>query len=319
MDANPGNGIAADANGKTSLRAAVEESNARGKGDVDIFFDSELADENGKITLELTQTVTITEGVAIHGDFGSSHLVRITSNGVFGQFLNWADGVSFNNLLFIGAKSDAMGGAIANGGTMVLLNCTFIQCTASSGGAVYNANTLTVGDSIFYDNSATDYGGAIFTSAGVAALSIYYTSFLLNDAKYGGGIASFSNSNTITNNDFFSNSSLHDGGGAYFDGCATVSISDTKFSENKSNDDGGALYLARSISNLKNIAFDNNHSLYKNGGAIYIIGGSALFESCDFLLNTANNGGGGALFVNNGGAEFKTCKFRNRSPVQPCA
>ncbi|MBX3400755.1 MAG: hypothetical protein KF873_18630, partial [Gemmataceae bacterium] len=96
-DADLNNGTPSDANGNVSLRAAVEQSNFRGKGDVWIEFDIGLADQFGKISLELTDTVNITVPVDINGDFGGSGFVRITGDDVFVLFHHQAAGGAFNN------------------------------------------------------------------------------------------------------------------------------------------------------------------------------------------------------------------------------
>lgn len=257
-DANPGNGIAADANGKTSLRAAIEESNARGKGDVNITFDPAIADKDGKITIHLGKTLSILDQVTINGDIGTSHFVKITSDSGFSQITNWAYDVQITAMQFHGGNySTGSGAAIRNMQEIVVNNCNFTNCYADTGGAIYNSGVATIGDSFFTNNSSANWGGAVFSGIG-NTLSVYFSSFKSNLAENGGGIASLSSGTVIYYGYFDTNSASKTGGGVYLSSSISSYVESSTFLQNTAIKDGGGMFVAGSTIQIYDTKYEGN-------------------------------------------------------------
>ena len=102
--------------------------------------------------------------------------------------------------------------------TCNLINCTFINNTATFGGAI-NANnyaTVNIINSIFISNNAYRYGGVIYAYNKVK-LKIINSIFNNGQAtRYGGAIACENSEMDIINSTFFNDSSINDSGGAIY-------------------------------------------------------------------------------------------------------
>jgi hypothetical protein len=163
------------------------------------------------------------------------------------------------------------GGAIYNGGTLRISNCTLSDNTAyysgyvatllgGKGGAIYNnAGTLVINSSILSGNLATGafaYGGAIYNYFGTVSISNSALSrnsalsFVTDDAatlSMGGAIYNDSGAVTISGSSVTSNGSL-DGGGIYNHGTVTVENSSSVTGNSAGAlgpdvDNDGSLYL----------------------------------------------------------------------------
>ena len=109
----------------------------------------------GAATITVTSAKTISADTTIDG--GS--VITISGSGNAVGVLSVNSGVTFTveNLTVANGHTR---GAITNGGTLTVTNCTFSGNSAGSGGAISNGGTLTVTNSTFSGNSAT-LGGAI--------------------------------------------------------------------------------------------------------------------------------------------------------------
>lgn len=120
--------------------------------------------------------------------------------------------------------------------------------------------------------------------------SLFYNNLAYN---YGGAIACES-VNVIVNNTRFSNhKSQNDAGGAIY----LISSSLKAFNmtlTNASSTFGGGNNCSKLIIEYKNSTFTDNRARYE-GGAIYGVYGSITLDSSRFTNNTARNGG--ALFI----------------------
>ena len=151
------------------------------------------------------------------------------------------------------------GGAIYNAGTMTISGATFGDRTtanantAASGGAIFidtgskNIN-VAINNTVFANNSATTYGGAIDHRMGT--VNITGSTFSNNSAGEQGGaiLERLQTANafmTISDSTFTSNTAKSDGGAV--DAFANLTIRDTNFTSNSvtgtSADGGGALFL----------------------------------------------------------------------------
>ena len=125
---------------------------------------------------------------------------------------------TITNSKFINNSAFRNGGAIKNqGDSITLIGCEFTDNAASGsnkgsyGGAVYSwISSLKVSDSIFVNNSASDKGGAIYSSAGNAGdkntLNASNCVFINNSAKDGSAIFNEKTVSDVTNSVFINNS-----------------------------------------------------------------------------------------------------------------
>ncbi|NER37213.1 MAG: DUF4347 domain-containing protein [Oscillatoria sp. SIO1A7] len=194
-DANPGDGIALTAGGVTTLRAAIEESNALLTNDT-IVFDPSLADNS---TIALGSELAINPsfpneslaidgsnipGLTISGD-NSSRVFNIIGNPLVtlsnltiangrategGGILNPGSLIVNNSTIYNNASTGSFGGGIFNSGAIIMLNSTVSgNATAGSGGGIHNATSSAIAyiiNSTLTDNNATGNGGGISKVAG---------------------------------------------------------------------------------------------------------------------------------------------------------
>lgn len=215
VNAAPGNGVAVDAAGDTSLRAAVMEANALG-GSHTIELDE------GIYQLSITSSTTNDDASAtdldIHADItvvgAGAELTTIDAQQLFRIFhVHSGATLSVRDVTLTGGRVSITGDG-GGGGGAVLVN--------SSG-------TLDLSDSIVDGNSGL-FRGAIDVGSGSA--TIQRTAFSNNHAgSQGGAIASRSSTIEISDSLFHSNSASQAGGamGILF---TDVAVTNTTFSGN---------------------------------------------------------------------------------------
>lgn len=180
-DTNPGDGVAEDEFGMTSLRAAIEEANALAGADT-IQFDSGLQNQTIWVSPDLT-TISVTDDITITGVAPSAVTIDASQMQMLDPLLSIATGVTayISDLKFANAPDrtiinrgtltvsacvlrGAMGGGISNiGGTLGVDSTTIYNCAAFDGGAIYTSGgTVTVSKSTLDLGHADQYGGAIY-------------------------------------------------------------------------------------------------------------------------------------------------------------
>jgi len=194
-----------DDSGEGTLRALLADTNCS-TIDFGENYIVRLASE-----VEITREVTIdgaNRTVSISGDSDNNG-----SNDV--RLFSVASGATLTLRNLTLKRADGTdGGAIANRGTLVVVNSTFTSNTASGyGGAIYNIGTLTVTGSAFIANTAAQRGGAISNGGwdiyehlytGVTA-TITNSTFTENSANQGGAIHNLSNNLLLVNNTLVNN------------------------------------------------------------------------------------------------------------------
>jgi predicted outer membrane repeat protein len=222
--------------GPGSLRAAIEQANAKAGADEIVFADG----VSGTITLaSILPEITDTAGLAING--GGD--VTVSGNQVVGVFQ-----VSSNS--FGEVKLTLRNLTIADGAGAVTGLGTF-------GGGIYNSGTLEVVNVTFSGNSA-EFGGAIYTS-GFANTTVTNSTFSGNSASWGGGIdnSPFPDyTTTVTNSTFSNNSADFDGGGIVNDG--PLKVINTTFSHNSTRFGGAGIDNSHAPFEVTNSTFSNN-------------------------------------------------------------
>lgn len=215
---------------------------------------------------------------------------------------NYANFVAENTVFSdgYGSKSDSYGnnygGAIytydGNSAAKVTIsNCTFKDNYAQYGGAIYmGAGVLNVSDSLFLNNYAYNYGGAIacdYIGGVTVSKSKFYNSRSVNDA--GGSI--YVRSSTFSGKEIEIVNSSSTFGGAITTLSTPVSLSNLNIMNSTAKYDGGAIYHMYGTFSLVNSIFNNNSA--QNGGALFIDNSTSLFvKSSTFANNRASNTGG---------------------------
>ncbi len=187
----------------------------------------------------------------------------------------------------------------------LIRNCTFIR-NGGNGlvGAlyvwVYN-DGLIIQDSLFYDNLGS-YSGAILGEKGGAIfaesedLSISNCIFFNNTSTYAGGAVYFASpikSFSIYNTTFGHNVAETYGGALYMIGSgANVHISDSSFQSNVAMGGGGTIYAYQIIDVLiERSDFSNNIADgLVGGGALYFTMSSVSIVDCDVTNNVLSGG-----------------------------
>ena len=166
-------------------------------------------------------------------------------------------------------------------------NCTFINNTAQYGGAIYAYNgILDVKDSIFIDNYAYNYGGAI--------------------------ACEYNSKVKIKNSTFTKSRSLNDAGGAVYLKRTSFEADSLNISDSNATF-GAALTILFTDSTLNGIFSYNNTAKY-DGGAIYQVLGNLTLSKSSFISNNANNGAG--LYVGRcDNVIVNDCLFSNNTAI----
>jgi CSLREA domain-containing protein len=286
-DANPGNTVCADANGKCTLRAAIQEANA-------ISPCTPLT-----INFSVTGTIALTAGelvithphLTIQGP--GADLLSLSGNNASRVFyLNSGASLALDNLTVtkgtnpLPSNSPRLGGGIYNdGGTLTITNSIFSENkafdplgNASGGGGLYNDNgSVTITNSTFSGNSATGYGGSILVGGGIysvgGTLTIKKSAFTGNYAAgpdvEGGAI--YNHSTAVITNSTFS--------GNYVRGGNTISL-------------GGAIanYGNATLTNCTMTGNSASEGRYVFGGGIYNSNGTVNARNTIIAGNTATTG-----------------------------
>ncbi|WP_458403205.1 lectin like domain-containing protein [Methanobrevibacter sp.] len=220
-------------------------------------------------------------------------------------------------------NSASFAGAIYNDGAspFYLYDSEFIKNHAeNSGGAIYSdkieayylqfASNTIIYNSIFEDNSAVNFAGALYT---MGEVSVYSSGFSNNSATNGGAIYSTDNMNI--HNSSMTNNSANYGGAILLDADeeykAYANITSSNFTGNKVESSGGALYLnANAEQYIENSNFINNAATF--GGAI-IAFDNITISSSTFKLNNASSYGGAIDFYRNGAYSILNSEFENNT------
>ena len=218
LDAKLGDGLALDDNGKTSLRAAIDEALRSPGNTYTIRFAPALANQTITLGIELRY---LKKNFIIDGTGARNLTIRRSDSVNVFRMLTVNEGatVEIRNLTFANGRASGVGprgcgGGIYNAGTLRLTNVNFCENKAiDEGGAIYNAEkaTLKAKGCYAYWNKAKRGGG--IANAGDA--SIEGGEIFVNAAgKYGGGVANNKTGVLKMNRvDVFANQALNGGGG----------------------------------------------------------------------------------------------------------
>jgi hypothetical protein len=226
-DADLGDGVAEDAAGNISLRAAIMQANDLG-GSHTIILGADTytltitgAGENAAATgdLDITADITIT-GVNAASGFG------VTPDRVFhvisGATLNISD------VTIQGGDQNNSGGVFVENGTLNLSDAIVRDNTSDRGGGIHVHGTANLERVLLYNNTA-DEGGAIHFH-GADGGSLTNVTISGNDATSEGGGLWTDSAITVTNSTITLNDAPN--GGGIVNSGGTVDISNTIVAEN---------------------------------------------------------------------------------------
>ena len=154
----------------------------------------------------------------------------INNDAEYGGAIVYLTGGELINCSFIANSADC-GGAIASVNSDIdivnIVNSSFTFNKAINGGLLYfNSNQLNIWGSVFRDNVAQQYGGAVvFGEYGQLSkvINIYNSNFTNNDAITGGALCLYSRENNVYDSFFMDNVARHYGGAIYNHGLLKVS------------------------------------------------------------------------------------------------
>ncbi len=268
VDANPGDGLAEDASGNTSLRAAIQEANATpGAAKIIVPADNYVLTIQGDgEDAAATGDLDITDDLTIRGDGAKTTIIDAGgADGLDDRVFEVRNGavVRLENLMVQGGRADSGGGILNTDGTLTIASSTVTgnQADADHGGGIASYGMLTIEDSKITNNTADNDGGGVFGSQTGLALTITDSIVSGNQAGSGGGgvynrsvgVLEYDQNNyaiggslalgnlVISGSSISGNSSeSSSGGGIYAEG--NVTITNSSVSGNISGDNGGGVY-----------------------------------------------------------------------------
>lgn len=254
--------------GSCTLRAAVQAAdNAGGSSTIDLgaqTYKLTIPAESGKTEDAAVGDLDVNEGVDL----------TIVGQGPTATTID-ADHVDRAFAVHESASLSISGATIENGSQPDSSPSDY-SIEAGYGGAFYNAGSLAIENCALEGNSATDGGGAVYTTAEAAGTSITNSTVDHNAADDAGG-ALYVEGGTLTlqGDQVVGNDGDDEGGALYVEERgkeAPVTISSSTISDNLADSDGGAadIEYARSLT-ISDSALSNNSAGYDDdGGAIYV-------------------------------------------------
>ncbi|MFI3272183.1 MAG: autotransporter domain-containing protein [Pseudomonadota bacterium] len=237
---------------------------------------------------------TVLQNCSLMNVFGSLALAGAVVLGGASGALAESDSTSYVDTEYADNTTATSGAAFYNQETISFDGCTFTNNSATQyGGAIFNvadSGKITTLNADFIGNSASQ-GGAILNQSGAAITSINGT-FDSNVASYlGGAISNFGTIGTIEGS-FTNNDGGQRGGAIYNDGTGTITTITASFDGNFSRYAGGAIYQnGGTIGTITGSSFENNSS-GTSGGAIAANSAITLITESSFTANTADANGG---------------------------
>lgn len=238
-------------------------------------------------------------GGAIYNTFYANNGMELGDGvTVTGNFTKNSAGENGGAIFNDGAK-DKIGNA---GGVMTIRDSVFGENTATTwGGAIFNSGTLTLGDGVSFTGNSAKFGGAVWNDGKMEIAA--GTKFVGNNSEKAAGALYNSSTGTLGNliGVVFENNTAAFGGAinnsktsASVKGGTIDLISESRFIGNSAgSNQGGAIRNQGTISTIEKSVFDSN--VAGNGGAINNGTWGSLVEGIyktTFINNTAIAAGG---------------------------
>ncbi|MGD9750062.1 MAG: CSLREA domain-containing protein [Acidimicrobiia bacterium] len=313
-DAKPGDGSCADVGGACTLRAAIQEANARaGTTNIEVphgTYRLAIANVDGDEDAAATGDLDVTSSIRLRG-FGAT----VDAAGLDRAFevLPGASlhawGLTITGGLVSGGADpvSGSGGGIANAGELVLdavtLTANAATGPAASGGAILNTGSLHLQHSTVAANTATRAGGGIEANGG--STTVHLSTLRDNGTGPGpgnGGALHLTGAGAVhvVGSLIEGNTATAEGGGLWNSAPGTMAVRDTVVTANRAGgdaadegggglfNDGGTLEVSRSVIS-RNVA----DGAAGSGGGILNDGGLLRVDSSGLLVNEATRAGGG--------------------------
>ncbi len=220
--------------------------------------------------------------------------------------------LTINDSQFSNNSAPETGGAIKSDdeSMLIITNSTLDHNTAGDGAAIRNSGSLTITGTQITDNTATDWGGGLFSSSS-GTVDITGTTFSGNTAVDGGAIRNHGHL-TLTQSTVESNSASDNGGAFVVAGASSTTLTDCQVLNNSAAIDGGAIHSADSSSTvtIDDSVFTGNTAT-EDGGAIHVQPGVFIITDSQFTLNHAGDDGG--AIYDNGSTTISGSEFGNNS------
>ncbi|MBI3410157.1 MAG: tandem-95 repeat protein [Planctomycetes bacterium] len=318
VDVNPGDGVAADSQGLTSLRAAVMEANALAGADtINLPAGTYLLTRAGS-----GEGAAATGDLDVTGDltiFGSTTGVsEISAQGLGDRIFDLPQGASLSNQRVVNFDHLKLTGGVASGSdsnpledhggalrigfynTVTITNTVFLgnssprtglpNLTFGLGGAIGNDGFLTLLDCRFESNSASNGGGAIYAGGTPAQVGVRNCTFSNNSARDGGAIKNHEpmtiDNSTFSGNQAVINSGNGQGGAIDNNGGGNLTLTNCTLSGNTSIFGGAIVNFSTLTAKACTIAGNSA----AQGGGINASSGTVL-ENTIVALNTASSSG----------------------------
>ncbi len=195
--------------------------------------------------------------------------------------------------------SNCKGGGLNARAALTMTGTSFIHNTSLSyGGGAYAFGAAVVSNGLFQDNHCTEsacYGGGLLASD---ALTLTSTNFYSNTSRLGGGGLWVGSGVTVTHAHFENNACAAagcEGGGLY--GSDSVTLTDTQFISNTSGR-GGGVWAGGAVS-ISNARFERNtctNPIYCFGGGLATYGALTI-SNAQFVNNASQGDGGGVAAI----------------------
>lgn len=190
---------------------------------------------------------------------------------------------------FIDNTAELFGGGIyvtGTGGKLTLVSCNLTGNGSENGGALCSYTIATdIFTCNFRDNSATEYGGAIYlhSETDPAYFTINDSSVFGNSAKNGGGVSMHASGPVALWRSFFTDNLATEFGGGLFVSNSTPAVYSCVLAGNKAYQTGGGIFASnQSSAVLYQSTVADNTALASNGG-----GGIDVYSTAE-LITTAN-------------------------------
>ncbi|MEM8680844.1 MAG: choice-of-anchor Q domain-containing protein, partial [Planctomycetota bacterium] len=281
-DANPGDGVAEDAAGNTTLRAAIEEANALAGAD-DINFSVA-----GVVNLSLGE-LSVSSDLSVDG----ANSVTVDAGGT-SRVMNVNSGTVTLSNLTLNNGSATQGGGVISAGDLTLSGATVSNSTAMQfGGGVFSSGTLALtNSSVVTGNSVgttnTAFGGGVVSYQGTLTID---NSTVSNNSssQYGGGIFGLQGSVEITNNSMIADNAISNSVGAYASG-GGISVANGMYVPNNAGVAPFSLTISDSTVSGNSLYGTN----FPYGAGVYSFGYGTVSIANTNITGNMNTGGGGA-------------------------